>query len=149
MKRIRGAKTALFLAACLVLAMLTARASRQVIVEQPDDYSKHYRAAKKDGKCLAVLLTMDGCPGCIDIENDRRYGEAILKKLPHYVKLKVEDYPELAAVIAGGQDKVMCPQLCCFWRRGDRWFAERFVGAPTIKKFVKERVLKKEKTDGT
>lgn len=109
-------------------------------IEVPAEYRVHYNGAKQDGKVLAVLLTMHNCPGCIVVQNDRQYGEAVLRRLPHFMKLQVEDYPELAASLSA--NNVRAPQICLFWLRKGKWVAERHIGAADIKTFVKVRLLK-------
>lgn len=108
----------------------------------PKTYVTSYHAAKKDGKVLAVLLTLPNCPGCLAVAKDPLYGEATLRRLPHFVKLQAERYPELAANLAGGKiESVAAPQLCLFWYRDGRWIIERQVGSNNIKAFVRDRLL--------
>ena len=127
---------------CLLFLGVFGATQCQGAENHPEEYVQNYRAAKKAGRCLAVMLTMRQCVGCVDVEQDKKYGETTLRRLPYYMKLQVEDHPKLAEQLAGAN--VACPQLCCFWYRDGKWIVERYVGAHEIKRVVKVRILCEE-----
>jgi hypothetical protein len=123
----------------LVALALLWSATAAAATPAPKDYMKHYHEAKKDGMPLVFLISMNNCPPCREIEQDAVYGEPMLRKTPHFLKLKWEKYPALITRLTGKRNNIT-PQLLVYRYRKEKWSRWKYVGAPAIRTFVKKEV---------